>query len=151
MTAIFREDGNLLQTLHTAIQKEIECLPLQALDWIPADGANSLAALVMHTAGSERYWIGDVILGEGSHRNREAEFQTVGLEASTLILKLNSSLDYIRAGLERLDPNDLERECVSPRDGRRVTAAWALLHTLEHTAMHTGHIQLTRQLWDQSR
>jgi hypothetical protein len=26
---------------------------------------------------------------------------------------------------------------------------WALLHALEHTAIHLGHIQITQQLWDQ--
>jgi hypothetical protein len=27
--------------------------------------------------------------------------------------------------------------------------AWSLLHALEHTALHLGHMQLTRQLWEQ--
>jgi hypothetical protein len=27
--------------------------------------------------------------------------------------------------------------------------AWALLHALEHTTLHLGQIQLTRQLWEQ--
>jgi len=29
--------------------------------------------------------------------------------------------------------------------------AWALLHALDHTAQHLGHMQITRQLWDQER
>ena len=29
--------------------------------------------------------------------------------------------------------------------------AWALLHALEHTAIHLGHMQIMRQLWEQRR
>ncbi len=36
-----------------------------------------------------------------------------------------------------------------PRDGREYTVAWALFHALEHTALHLGQMQLTRQLWEQ--
>jgi ankyrin repeat protein len=27
--------------------------------------------------------------------------------------------------------------------------AWCLAHALEHTALHLGHMQITRQLWEQ--
>jgi hypothetical protein len=26
---------------------------------------------------------------------------------------------------------------------------WALCHILKHTALHLGHLQITRQLWEQ--
>jgi hypothetical protein len=29
-----------------------------------------------------------------------------------------------------------------------ITAGWALNHALAHTALHIGHAQITRQLWD---
>ena len=29
-----------------------------------------------------------------------------------------------------------------------VTRRYALLHSLEHTALHVGHLQITRQLWE---
>jgi uncharacterized damage-inducible protein DinB len=149
MNAIFGEHLNLLQTLHTGIQKELDGLPVQALDWVPAEGANSLSVLIAHVAGSERYWIGDVIMGENSNRDRAAEFRTSGLASADLTRRLDETLAYARSALERLDLADLERECLAPGDGRRVSASWALLHALEHTALHLGHIQLTRQLWDQ--
>jgi len=28
-----------------------------------------------------------------------------------------------------------------------VGVAWAILHALEHTGIHLGHIQVTQQLW----
>lgn len=38
-----------------------------------------------------------------------------------------------------------------PRGNQEYTAAWAILHALEHTALHTGQIQLARQLWEQGQ
>lgn len=35
-------------------------------------------------------------------------------------------------------------------DGQKFSVSWSLLHVLDHTAIHLGHIQLTRQLWEQS-
>jgi len=28
-----------------------------------------------------------------------------------------------------------------------VSVRWCILHVIEHTAQHIGHMQLTRQLW----
>ena len=58
---------------------------------------------------------------------------------------------YAQNTLTRLTLGDLEQERVSPRDGRMFSVAWALLHALEHTAIHLGHIQITRQLWEQQK
>lgn len=147
MNLYYQEYLERLQDLHTGIQKELAELPDEALDWIPAEGMNSLSVLVVHLTGAERYWIGDVVMGDPSDRNRAAEFQTSGLDRVRLNQRLEEVFDYAKTSLEDLDLADLERESVSPRDGKRFSAAWALLHALEHTAIHLGHIQLTRQLW----
>ncbi|PKO22449.1 MAG: hypothetical protein CVU38_09500 [Chloroflexi bacterium HGW-Chloroflexi-1] len=31
--------------------------------------------------------------------------------------------------------------------GRQVTVRWGILHVIEHTALHLGHMQITYQLW----
>jgi len=60
-------------------------------------------------------------------------------------------MEYARTALEKITLQDLETTHVSARDGRVLTVAWALLHALEHTALHLGQIQLNRQLWKQSK
>jgi hypothetical protein len=45
----------------------------------------------------------------------------------------------------------LESTRVRPRDGHEFTMAWALLHALDHATLHLGQIQITRQLWEQSK
>jgi hypothetical protein len=137
--------------LHQGVEKELDALPPQALDWVPGPEMNSATVLVVHLAGSERYWIGEVLAGEPSGRVREAEFETHGLEAADLRERLAASRNYIQGVLERLPLEALGEERISARDGRRFGAAWCLLHALEHTAIHLGHLQIVRQLWDQKR
>ncbi len=137
-----------LEKLHEEFKKTLADLPPEGLDWSPGEGTNSLAVLGVHISGAERYWIGDVVMGNHSERDRQAEFQTVGLASLALARHLDASLAYIRKNLASLRPEDLDTERTIPRDQRRVTCIWALLHALEHTAGHVGHAQLTRQWWD---
>lgn len=149
MQTFYQEYLERLQDLHTDIQKALAELPDEALDWIPAEGMNSATVLVVHLTGAERYWIGDVIMGDSSERDRAAEFRASGLDKASLNRRLDETFAYVKTSLEDLDLAALDRECISPRDGRRFSTAWALLHALEHTAIHLGHIQLTCQLWSE--
>ena len=107
--------------------------------------------MVVHIAGAERYWIGDVIAGDPSGRIRESEFRVYGLSAEELKKRLTDASSYCHGVFSDLAIYDLERERTSPRDGRIVTVGWSLLHIIEHTAMHLGHIHITSQLWDKER
>ena len=137
-----------LQGLHAGIERTIESLPPEALDWVPGPDMNSLGVLAVHVAGAERYWIGDVVGSDPSGRDRAAEFLVRGLAAAVLKARLAETLTHSQTVLERLTLPDLEATRVSPRDGHVFTASWCLAHALEHTALHLGHMQLTRQLWD---
>jgi uncharacterized damage-inducible protein DinB len=144
----FAEYLRLLETVHREFASALSGLPDEAVNWSPAEGANSLAVLAVHTAGAERFWIGDIAMGEPQPRDRDSEFRTKGVSAEQATHRLQSALQYTQTAVERLTMNDLSATRTSPRDGRQVTVAWALLHALEHTAMHAGHAQLTRQLWE---
>ncbi len=141
----------VLQTCHRDILASLEGLPPEALDWVPGPGMNSLTVLVFHLTGSERYWIGDVAMGEFSGRNRDAEFAARGAGIEVLRRRLEDALAYAQNALARLNPEQLGQERLAPSDGRKVTAAWAVLHALEHACVHLGHIQMTRQLWEQEQ
>jgi hypothetical protein len=139
----------ILENLHGEIEDAMEGLPQTALDWVPGPDLNSLGVLVVHVAGAERYWLGDVVVGEASGRDRPAEFRTTGLATGDVLGRLADSLVYARTVAGRLTPEDLNAIRISPRDGRELRVAWCLQHVLGHTALHTGHIQITRQWWDQ--
>jgi uncharacterized damage-inducible protein DinB len=140
-----------LQTLHAEMERAIDGLPQAALDWVPGPDMNSLAVLVVHVAGAERFWIGDVVARDPSDRDRPAEFRTGGLDADVLKARLAGSLTYTRGAVEPLTLQDLEAARNSPRDNRQFTVAGCLAHVLAHTATHVSHVQLTRQLWDQQQ
>lgn len=147
MHEVFEDYCTHLTTLHDAIKEAIEGLPQEALDWSPGPEMNSLAVLIAHTAGSQRYWIGDVVAQDFSARDRDAEFKTKGATAEQLIERLDAVLAHSLAVVERLAPGDLSTVCVAP-DGRRFQASWALFHALAHTSTHVGHVQITRQMWE---
>ncbi|MBN1815415.1 MAG: DinB family protein [Anaerolineae bacterium] len=138
-----------LDGLHAEISRAIDGLPQAALDWVPVHDMNSLGVLVVHITGAERYWIGDVAGRDPSGRDRDAEFETSGVDGATLKRRLDDMSAYVRGVLDRLALSELEAVRISPRDGREFTVAWCLAHALEHTAIHLGHIQIVRQLWDQ--
>jgi uncharacterized damage-inducible protein DinB len=137
-----------LEELHQDVARAFDDLPGEALDWSPGDDIPSINALVTHLTGAERYWIGDVAGGVPSDRDRDAEFLASGLQISDLEARLESAQSFARDLLPKITVLDLERICISPRTGRRFTVAWALLHALEHTAIHLGHLQIIRQLWE---
>lgn len=149
MQPFFQDYFDILKTCHNDFHKALDGLPPEALDWVPGTDMNSISVLVYHLTGAERYWIGDVALGESSDRDRSAEFKVHGVGMDALHQRLDDTLKYVYSALENLTLNDLESDRTSSRDGRTFTVAWTLLHALEHSNLHLGHVQLIRQLWDQ--
>ena len=151
MQTFFTEFVNLLQERHDNILEALEGLPPAALDWIPGPDMNSISVLVFHLTGAERYWIGDVAAQDPAERDREAEFRVHDVEMDVLKKRLADNLKYARNTLSKFTTQDLQTTLISARDGQTFTVAWALLHALEHTTLHLGQIQITRQLWEQSK
>ncbi|MCI0398119.1 MAG: DUF1572 domain-containing protein [Chloroflexi bacterium] len=149
MLPIFEAYFERLARLHHDMKAAMAGLPQAALDWEPGPGMNSIAVLVAHTAGSERYWIGEVAGQDPAHRHRPAEFETRGLDEAALVARLDEALAHSQGVLTRLAPDDLEAARTTSMWEQPTTAGWALLHALEHTGQHVGHVQMTRQLWEQ--
>jgi uncharacterized damage-inducible protein DinB len=149
MIPILRDYLDSLTALHDDIKQAIATLPTAAFDWVPGPEMNSIAVLIVHTVGAERYWIGEVAGGQPSGRDRPAEFQTEGLNETDLVRHLDGALAVSEGTLAQLMPEDLTALRHSAIHNRDCTAMWALLHALKHTATHLGHIQLTRQMWEE--
>jgi uncharacterized damage-inducible protein DinB len=147
MSEVFAAYLKQLEVLHRDLTQAFEGLSVEALNWSPGPEVNSLAVLAAHTAGSERYWIGDVIARDDSHRDRDSEFRMQAGTGEEALERLEVVLAYSRNVVKSLTLADLE-ELRRVNDQREVTVAWALLHALEHTAIHLGHAQIMRQWWD---
>jgi len=132
--------------LHQEIEQALEALPADVLDWKPGPEMNSISVIITHLTGAERFLIGDVIMGEPSNRNREAEFLVEGLAKQDLLDRLTTVDAYIKWAFEKMSLADLETSRTHPRNGKQVSVSWAILHALEHTGIHLGHIEVTVQL-----
>jgi len=114
--------------------------------------SNTLYQLGFHTLGSARYWAITLAGGEDFHRDRPAEFVSSG-PGGPLIAGLEEFIERLHAQLDPLDSADLARvtsgtshhRSVDP-DADGLPLRDSLLHALEHTALHLGHAQITRQL-----
>ncbi len=133
--------------LHRSVEQALDELPPEAIDWVPAPEMNSLAVIITHMSGSERYWIGDVVLGDLSFRDRSAEFRVQGVDAAALKKRLADVSAYEKSAFEQMHVSELGQDRIAPSNGRTVSVAWALNHALEHTAVHVGHIQILKQMW----
>lgn len=125
-------------------------LPSEALNWRPIEATddhstNSLAVLATHVAGAIHFWIAEVVGGQPSTRDRDAEFRAQASSATELCELLAKAGAEAREIFAALQPADLEG--VRQVDGRRVPVRWGILHVIDHTALHLGHMQLTYQLW----
>lgn len=151
MQPFFESYLDILKACHNDLHKALDGLPPEALDWVAGPEMNSISVLVYHLTGAERYWIGDVAAGESSGRDRDAEFKVHAVGMDALRQRLDDTLNYASAALDKLTLHDLESTRTSPRDGRTFSVAWALLHALEHSNLHLGHVQIIRQLWEQKK
>ena len=147
METFFSEYLTNLQEIHQEMRTAIHGLPAEALDWTPAPEMNSPAVLVVHSLGAERYWIGEVVAGIASLRDREAEFLVRDQAEAELISRLDEIEAFHQQALSAITLTSLGEARLSPRNNRQVTVAWALSHALKHTSLHAGHLQVTVQLW----
>lgn len=149
MSPFFVDYLERLEMLHAEMDRALTGLPQAALDWSLGPEINSLAVLTAHVAGSEMFWIGDVIIRRATTRVRATEFATTAVTADELKARLAEALADSRNAIAQLTLANLEEQRPSPRDQEVYTVSWCLLHALEHVAMHVGHMQVARQLWEE--
>ncbi len=137
-----------LEELHTEIFKLVEPLTDEQINWVHPQLSNTIGILLRHIAGSERYWIGEVVGGRSADRVRASEFVREPLKKAPLVEGLDQAYALAREVLEGLTGTELARQVELPARGqqRHVTKRWALLHSLTHTAYHLGQLQLFRKM-----
>ncbi|MFC0453272.1 DinB family protein [Rhodococcus jostii] len=112
----------------------------------PFDGANSPWAITYHCTEVADYWIGHLIGGRESNRDRAAEFTATGTIAdlTRVVTELRSRLQN---DLELFDPvaplaNTPPADYEGP--SRALTPNGVLLHVLEELAQHHGQVEVSR-------
>ena len=78
-------------------------------------------------------------------RDRDAEFIARSTDACDLVRLLEKTGVETREVLSNLRETGLDG--VRQARGRTFDVRWCILHVIEHTALHLGHMQITYQLW----
>ena len=111
----------------------------ESIWWRANPESNSIGNLMLHLDGSTRMWVLGVAGNRPIVRDRAAEFSEQGpIAKSVLLARLRSTLAEVADALGTFDESVLLERRQSPK--REVTALWAILHAVEHFAMHTGQI-----------
>jgi len=136
------------------LRRCVDAADAEALNWRPGgDDTNSIAVLAVHSLHSTRSWLAVAMGAPLPERDREAEFLASVAGAGELLALAGPVGDDCRALLSRPAPDTWQvPRRTHPRPAadapRDVTAAWALVHAVEHLREHTGQMLLTRQLCD---
>lgn len=140
--------SQLLESLHEDIVKAVDSLSDDEINWAHPHLSNTIGILLRHIAGSERYWIGEVVGGRAMHRQRETEFTRERLRKTPLVDDLRRAHAEIQGVLRGLTEADLAApvEVQYRGGGRTFTKTWAIAHSLQHTAYHLGQIQLYKKM-----
>lgn len=147
-----------LQSLVTDLFAAVEGVPDDDFNtWKPAaarEGGqemNTFAAILIHVASAGEFMTVHAVGNEPSNRQREGEFSATG-SLPEIRARYDRWVAGVEALMETLTYEDLERQTTEPRyQERNWTAADVLLHALDHTGLHLGHVQVQRQIWDFER
>jgi uncharacterized damage-inducible protein DinB len=139
-----------IEDLHKQIVEMIDDLPREGLNYFPIvlpqmQVSNSIAILAMHVAGAEHHLIGEVVGGMPITRDRDVEFTVRVRNSAPLIDILNKTLAETKTVFSQLSEADLSKSFEI--DEKTVQGRWAILHVVDHTALHLGQMQITYQLW----
>lgn len=137
-----------LQHLRDSAIFKLEGLSPEQLRWHPAPTANSLGVIVVHLGYAERLWVRAVFAGEPMDMGWRAHMFELpaGWSRDDVIGFYRAETALVDTVLDQADSCDL------PSRGhlRPTTLRWALLHVIEETARHVGHMDITRELLDGS-
>jgi uncharacterized damage-inducible protein DinB len=143
----FTLDSTLLHLTRTRLLHEypgqigacLDALNEEQIWWRPNEQANAVANLVLHLAGSNRYYLEHVIAGRDTSRDRDAEFAARGTMPKIEVRRTwDDAVRSVEGVLNGLDPSQLNT--TTDRSGKPTTFAQVLMHVSHHTAAHMGQI-----------
>ena len=151
---LLRAAHQSLGNLVTDFLKALDGIPDEDLNrWKPAaeqqggGDMSTFAALGVHTASAATWMILHQTFGHDFPRDRVLEF-----EAETTRAEIDDLFHTLMQRFGELIETDGDVDLTAlPPSIRPAFPEWNrtnwLLHAIDHTAQHLGHIEITRQLW----
>lgn len=122
---------------------------------LPTSPLMTLNGLISHLRWVENYWFDFVFLGEedsgplaeATEEDPDPEMRTaVDIPLPQLLAEYEEQSARYRT---LLTTHDLNTQAARPiRDGRHVDLRWIVLHLIEETSRHNGHLDILRELLD---
>jgi uncharacterized damage-inducible protein DinB len=117
----------------------LDALSEEQLWWRPNEQSNSVANLIIHLAGSNRYYMQHVLGGAEDCRQRASEFAARGGRSKgELRQHWTDSVVSTERALAAFEPARMME--TTERTGKTTTYAQILLHVSHHNAVHLGQI-----------
>jgi hypothetical protein len=108
---------------------------------------NTFAALAVHTASAGSWMFYHQVFGDEMTRDREHEFHAVATR-DEIAQVYAQWLEGMRQRIGALEEVDLHSRPATIRESRpNANRMHWLLHMIDHTALHLGHLEIQRQLW----
>src|SRR5688572_10725156 len=129
----------LLRDYPAQIDACLEMLDDAQIWWRPNEQANAVGNLMLHLAGSNRYYLEQVIAGRDIARNRDEEFTARGGSSKAQVRDVwDEAMRVTDEVLSGLEPSQMTQ--ATDRTGKATTFGQILLHVTHHNAAHMGQI-----------
>jgi uncharacterized damage-inducible protein DinB len=138
-TVLHMVKTRLVKDYPAQINTCLDALNDQQIWWRPNEKSNSVANLVIHLAGSNRYYLEHVVGEAEDRRDRDAEFAARdGRPKIELLKRWSDSVASTERVLNGFDESRLME--TTERTGKTTTFAQILLHVSHHNCVHLGQI-----------
>lgn len=155
MSAFGQAYSRILHELVESMLNTLRDIPEDVLNsWKPAaaregqHAMNTFAAMAIHAVSAGEFMTLHAIGGQPTDRDRDAEFIATASFA-TIEERFTRWLAAVDALVLNMTDADLGGK---PKTDRYRDRQWrngaVLLHAVDHTALHLGHIEVQRQLWE---
>lgn len=145
MDPVVAKIAEQFKVVHGQLRDEVRGLSIEELNWKPAAETNSIAALVVHTLGSEAEVLRTAANVPGT-RDRDAEFLATADDPDALLRHLDEGDAYLDEMAARITAADLAAMRERAGRGPETGLHW-LVTNYGHAREHLAHIQLTKQLY----
>ncbi len=143
-----------LETQRSSVRSIVEGLSEEAWHTSAVPSGWTPAGFVEHLAGAEYHWFQDVIAGISFEPPEDEDF--VPYDPYAAFTSELSSSEVLRGYRDQCDRSDevIAGVTMSSKplnrhfDNEVPTVRWVMLHMIEETATHSGHLEIARELLD---
>ncbi len=150
----------LFDERYAELEELLEGLPNAALLWKPFEqspwkgACNSIGEIAAHAVSSAVYLLrrAEYAMGRREWDTVDGdeggeEFGPANHDLAYLQARVRRTHDYVNQFLDSISAVDLEAVRPHPKRPREFSARHDVVHAIDHLSQHTGHGQITRQLW----